>query len=288
MSRASGASRTRRRFITQGAMPVPILMQRLGQGRDGPVDQRGAVPGIEVAGQDAAHRRHRYLDRLVAHFGPRLGLVERDALDPHAPAPVERRRQIDARLGDETRGLGAGLRHDRLGFLERVALSQLVLGEALLRLLGQALGLVEPGFDLGVALVERGQGRAPCLVDQERYGDDEGDQHPEFALAEEPGELRHHARSLSASSTAAATCDAPASLPASLAEAARATSTASSRNPASALVLAAWMRRSAASLSILSCSASVFCCAAASALNRSAVSRNTACAWARASASAFS
>src|ERR1700691_4370529 len=255
MSRASGASRTRRRFITQGAMPVPILMQRLGQGRDGPVDQRGAVPGIEVAGQDAAHRRHR---------------------------------QIDARLGDETRGLGAGLRHDRLGFLERVALSQLVLGEALLRLLGQALGLVEPGFDLGGALVERGQGRAPCLVDQERYGDDEGDQHPEFALAGGAGGVRHHARSLSASSTAAATCDAPASLPASLAEAARATSTASSRNPASALVLAAWMRRSAASLSMLSCSASVFCCAAASALNRSAVSRNTACAWARASASAFS
>src|SRR5947209_14293979 len=118
-------------------------MQLLGQGGDRLVDQRAARLGVELLGDDLARRGNGYVDGGVAHVGERLGLFLGDLFLGLAGAALERRLEILRRLAADALGLGFGVGDDRLGLFQRVALLALVLGEGLLRVLAQALRLVQ-------------------------------------------------------------------------------------------------------------------------------------------------
>ena len=129
-------------------------MQRRRDGLDCLVDQRALACGVEVLGEDAAQRGDSDIDGGVAQVRHRLLLFERDLLDGLAAAAFDRGLDILGAWRGETLRFGLGLRDDALGFLQRIALAALELGELGLRLVAQPLGFVELGLDLGRAVIE--------------------------------------------------------------------------------------------------------------------------------------
>src|SRR5690348_4752241 len=264
------------------------LVQGFGQRGDRLVDERRAPFGVEILGQHAAHGGDGDVDRRGADLVQCLLLLERQLLGRQPPATLERRRQLLPALLRGAFGFGARLGDDRLGFLECVALAQLMLGQGLLGFFGQALRLVDLGFDLLGAAVEHTEHRTTRLPHHDRHRNDEGDQHPEFGVAEEFAHDFHQPCSRMTASTAVLTHAGSTTAPASLPAASWATSAASCRTPWSAVALASAIRRSALAVSALRLSASLRCCSAASAASRSAVSRRACCALVRASLNARS
>src|SRR6185312_5959024 len=246
----------------------------------------GAAPRrVEILGEGALKRRDRQIDREVAHLGERFRFGQGDLLDREVLAPLDRGVEVARALRGRAFGLGLGLRDDRLGLFQGIALLSLIIGERRLRFLAQPLRLVELGLDLRRARIERAGDDGSGLVDEISDRDEEGDEDPEFGFHHKLG---HQPRSRIAWSTAAAARAASSSAPVSFWAAARVTSIATSRSEPSASRLAASMRRSAAAVSCASSSAILRCRSAARALSCSEVSRSVICACIRASASALS
>src|SRR6185295_9677552 len=198
-------------------------------------------------------------------------------------APRGRGLEMAGGLALEAGRLVAGMRQDVGGFLGRVALAPLVLGEQLLRLVAQPLRLVERRLDPGGALVERGGDHLADRLGDQHDEDDEGDEDPEFRAAEQ----LHQRCPPSAPSTAARTWSAGSGAPISLVTIAAALSVATLRMSASAACLAAAMPCSAVRVRSASAAMSAASRLAFSAAIASAARCRSAWAWPRASASAL-